>query len=178
MYNQRWGMSIVIPVLDSLLTEITQNITVALCHGKAFRITDPLRGNPPLDDGRFPLQRAKNAGLGCILCCQAEQAIEQTVNSSVILEIVTFMWLLLRFDTFHTGSWILHTNLNNTMCADGMSADVARVSTGIKCNWRTLSFLEGIFFHLPVSDQCSGLKLQNAGVLWICVAEWCLNGGP
>ena len=45
-----------------------------------------------LDNGGFLSQRACNAELWCFLCCQLEQAVEQTVESQVIWHAMMPMW--------------------------------------------------------------------------------------
>ena len=40
-------------------------------------------GNPPVTGG-FPIQRANNANLLCLLCCSLEKPVEHTVKSPMI----------------------------------------------------------------------------------------------
>ena len=48
-------------------------------------------GNPPVTGG-FPSQRSSNADLWCFLGCYPEQAVQQTLDLSVIWDDFTLMW--------------------------------------------------------------------------------------
>ena len=75
-----------------------------LWHCNVFRLTGPLWGNPQVSDW-FQTQNANNADLWCVLWCQRDQTVAQTIALPLIWDANALIWRRDNAVDFWYGFW-------------------------------------------------------------------------
>ena len=74
-----------------LRPQVWIKVMVTWWYGNTFCITGPF-WKESTGECRFPSLRTSDVELWCLFCCYHCQAVEQTMELSVILDVITLMW--------------------------------------------------------------------------------------